>query len=93
MYKYMEKVFRKVLHFVDDRGIIKPGDALLASVSGGPDSVFMLHFFAYIAQKQKITVKVAYIHHHMRKEAEEEIFLSGGLQNLMGFCFAAAISC
>ena len=83
----MEKVFRKVLHFVDDRGIIKPGDTLLASVSGGPDSVFMLHFFAYIAQKQKITVKVAYIHHHMRKEAEEEIFFVRGLAESYGFLF------
>lgn len=69
----MEKIFRKIRKFAEEMHIIDSGDNILAAVSGGPDSVFLLHFLAYLAQGKNISVKTAYIHHHLRKEAGGEL--------------------
>ncbi len=52
--------------------MLTPGDTVLAGVSGGPDSVALLHLLAAIAQKWSIRLVAAYLNHKLRREAEQE---------------------
>ncbi|MCM8830330.1 MAG: tRNA lysidine(34) synthetase TilS [Candidatus Omnitrophica bacterium] len=69
----MAKILKEVRQFVEDRALIKNGDSVLVAVSGGPDSVFLFYFFHYLKKFHRISLSVAYIHHHLRKEADEEL--------------------
>lgn len=52
--------------------MLAPGDTVLVGVSGGPDSVTLLHVLAAIAQKWSIRLVAAYLNHNLRREAEHE---------------------
>jgi len=67
------QILRKIREFVDEKRIIKNGDRVVISVSGGPDSVFLLHLFLYLKKFYNISLAVVYIHHHLRKEADKEL--------------------
>ncbi|MCD6407876.1 tRNA lysidine(34) synthetase TilS, partial [bacterium] len=69
----MKEIFRKAEEFVRENKIIEKGDKILVAVSGGPDSVFLLKFLLHLSKKFQIQLRVAYIHHHLRKEADEEL--------------------
>lgn len=45
---------------------LKEGDALIIGVSGGPDSVFLLHALTLYRQKNPITIVVAHVNHGIR---------------------------
>ncbi len=83
----METLFRKAGNFADEFGMLCRGDSILAAVSGGPDSVFLLHFLARAAGERGARVSVSYIHHHMRREAEEEAVFVKGLAESFGLDF------
>ncbi|MCS7181384.1 MAG: tRNA(Ile)-lysidine synthetase, partial [bacterium] len=83
----MVNIFRKIEKFVKKENLIKEGDKILLAVSGGPDSVFLFHFFIYLLKKRKIDIKVTYIHHHLRKEADKEVEFVKNLSNIYGIEF------
>ncbi|HOL67829.1 MAG TPA: tRNA lysidine(34) synthetase TilS [bacterium] len=70
---YMDTLFRRVLTFAANNSLFSPGERLLIAVSGGADSTFLLHFLASVAPEKKIRLRVAYIHHHLRPEADREL--------------------
>lgn len=49
-----------------------PGDTVLVGVSGGPDSVALLHVLAAIADQWSIRLIASYLNHNLRCEAKEE---------------------
>lgn len=51
-----------------ERGLWKDGDRIIAAVSGGPDSMAMLHMLAALAQEGKISVIAAHVNHGFRVE-------------------------
>lgn len=65
-------LYLKCENFIKEKGIIKEGDNILAAVSGGPDSIFLLHFLMYLKNKHSFSLKVAFIHHHLRKQSDRE---------------------
>jgi len=69
----MDGIFQRIACFVEGNGLLKEGDNVLIAVSGGPDSVFLLSFLIYYSLKKDISLKAAYIHHHLRKQADEEL--------------------
>lgn len=75
----MRNTYTKVRRFTEEKGIVRDGDRILVALSGGPDSVFLFHFLVYLSGKIDITVKVAYIHHHLRKDADRELKFAGEL--------------
>jgi tRNA(Ile)-lysidine synthase len=48
--------------------MVSPRDTVLAAVSGGPDSVFMLHILLGLREEMGFDVKVAHLDHQFRGE-------------------------
>ncbi|NLG11927.1 MAG: tRNA lysidine(34) synthetase TilS [Elusimicrobia bacterium] len=69
----MTNILKKTRQFAEERALIKGGDRILIAVSGGPDSVFLFYFLQYLRKFFDISIAVAYIHHHLREEADEEL--------------------
>jgi tRNA(Ile)-lysidine synthase len=52
--------------------LIKDGDAVLISVSGGKDSMSMLHMFWRLSKKIQLSLYAAHFNHGLRKEAKKD---------------------
>ncbi|MBD3263525.1 MAG: tRNA lysidine(34) synthetase TilS [Candidatus Omnitrophica bacterium] len=52
--------------------LVRKKDRIILGISGGPDSVFMLHEFLKIQDDYKLTLVCAHLNHSLRKEADEE---------------------
>lgn len=48
------------------RRLFRDGDSILLAVSGGPDSVMMLDFFAKLARTRRLRLAVAHLNHKLR---------------------------
>src|SRR5690625_3654062 len=66
---------RKVLSFIQEHEIVEKGKTVLVGVSGGPDSMALLHFFQQIRKKWNLRIKVVIVDHQLRaEESKEEVF-------------------
>ncbi len=57
---------KKIKENIEQHGLIEPGDAVLVSFSGGPDSTVLLHILSQLAKPMKFDVKACYINHNIR---------------------------
>jgi tRNA(Ile)-lysidine synthase len=48
--------------------MLSPGQRILAAVSGGPDSVAMLHLLWNLREELELTIEVAHLQHGIRGE-------------------------
>ena len=48
--------------------MVSPGDIVIVGVSGGADSMCLLHFFNQISSKMRFTILCAHVHHGIRGE-------------------------
>jgi len=51
---------------------LKYGDAIVVGVSGGPDSMALLHLLLTIQKELELSIICGHINHNVRKESEEE---------------------
>ncbi|MCE5329359.1 tRNA lysidine(34) synthetase TilS [bacterium] len=63
--KHSEIVF-KVIATIDKFNMINPGDSVLISISGGPDSVFLAYLFYLIKNKYKLELYSFHLDHMTR---------------------------
>ncbi len=59
-------LFEQVENTVNKYNMISPGDCVVIGLSGGADSVFLMHFFIDLAGKYNLTLKCAHIEHGIR---------------------------
>ena len=53
-------------HVIRTHGLLHPGDHVLAAVSGGPDSLGMLHLLSALQKQGRYQLSAAYIDHQLR---------------------------
>ena len=58
----------QVQDFIHEHGLISPGDRLLVAVSGGPDSVALLHLLFELREELDLHLEVAHLQHGIRGE-------------------------
>ncbi|MCZ7603483.1 MAG: tRNA lysidine(34) synthetase TilS [Melioribacteraceae bacterium] len=63
---------QKVINFIDTHKLISEGDKLLVGLSGGPDSVFLIHFLKKFQRKYKIEISAAHLNHKLRGNDSEK---------------------
>jgi tRNA(Ile)-lysidine synthase len=68
----MKKIEQKVLKFIDEKGLISKKDKVLVALSGGPDSVFLLHFLLKFREKYDIEVGAVHINHMIRGKSAND---------------------
>ena len=52
--------------------LINPGDTLIVGLSGGPDSLFLLHFLASIRAELNLTLVAAHLDHGWRTNSADD---------------------
>ncbi len=57
---------------VDAHGLLPMGEPIVVGVSGGPDSLCLLHLLRELAPAYGVTLHVAHLNHGIRAEAEAE---------------------
>ncbi|MDQ7820020.1 MAG: tRNA lysidine(34) synthetase TilS [Armatimonadota bacterium] len=62
----------KVERTVQAHRLLDPGDGVVVAVSGGPDSVALLHALAELAPRWGWRLHVAHLNHRLRPEAGDE---------------------
>jgi tRNA(Ile)-lysidine synthase len=62
----------KVLQTVRRHGMLAGGEPVLVGVSGGADSVALLHTLQAVRSRFSLTLHVLHVHHGLRPEADEE---------------------
>ena len=83
----MERLKEKVLNTIKKYNLIEKGDCIVIGVSGGPDSMTLLHVLYQLRELVDIRICVAHINHMLRKEADEET------QYVQNFCRSIGIDC
>ena len=61
------KILRKVRGTIARYGMFGPGDLVLAAVSGGPDSVALIHILNTIAGEYPFQLAIAHLNHCLRE--------------------------
>ncbi|MBI5241546.1 MAG: tRNA lysidine(34) synthetase TilS [Elusimicrobia bacterium] len=83
--EFAAKVWSKLLAFERSEGLFRPGDRVLAAVSGGPDSVCLAHFLMTLGRRKGFTVALAHVHHGLRgAEADRDARFVKGLGRRWG---------
>ncbi|HZK25578.1 MAG TPA: tRNA lysidine(34) synthetase TilS [Oscillospiraceae bacterium] len=63
---------KRVLETIKKRQLLTAGDKVLIAVSGGPDSLSLLHLLHKLAPELRIKLHLAHINHGLRSEAAAE---------------------
>jgi len=61
---------------IADHRLFSPGDRVLCAVSGGPDSMALLHVLARLAPKLAVEVRACGVDHGLRPAAADELVLA-----------------
>src|SRR5271156_3631201 len=65
-------LFSKIHAAIEKDQLIKPGDTLIIGLSGGPDSLFLLHFLASIRMQLNLNLIAAHLDHGWRAESAKD---------------------
>ena len=65
----MEEAYNYILNELD----LKPKENVVVAVSGGPDSMALLHLLTKVKNKLDINVICAHVHHNVRRESDDEL--------------------
>jgi len=85
-------VEEQVYNCIKRYNLINNGDIILVGVSGGPDSICLLHVLNSIKEKLGIKISVAHINHMIREEADLETkYVQEFCKNLGIECFVKKI--
>ena len=63
----------QLAEWLEERSLIEPGGRWVLGVSGGPDSVLLLHAMHDLSQRRELdwTIHAAHLHHGIRGEAAD----------------------
>ena len=66
----VEQIHEKIKRFITKNELIEKGNELILGVSGGADSMMLLHYFYTYKEEYEVGLKVAHIHHGIRESAD-----------------------
>lgn len=56
----------KVRRTIETHGLLRPRDTVVIAVSGGPDSVALLHLLTALRTEYDLSLHVAHLNHQLR---------------------------
>ncbi|MBS7527243.1 tRNA lysidine(34) synthetase TilS [Fusibacter paucivorans] len=73
---------------IEKHQLIKPGDHIVIGVSGGPDSMALLHLLLRLRSTWHLSIEALHVHHGLRGDAAD-----GDLAYVKRFCEAYDVPC
>jgi tRNA(Ile)-lysidine synthase len=64
--RFEPEVWQRLLKFFSANVPVKRGEGILAAVSGGPDSVCLLHFLSQLSRRMGFRLAVCHVNHGLR---------------------------
>ena len=81
-------VFEKVLSTINKHNLIEPGDKIVIGISGGPDSVCLLHILSRLKEKIDIELYAAHLNHQIRGlEAQKDALYVSNICDKLGVTY------
>ncbi|WP_231160509.1 tRNA lysidine(34) synthetase TilS [Clostridium botulinum] len=82
-------MIEKVIHTIKQNNMFEVGDKVVVAVSGGPDSICLLHILYKLKEKIGISIVAAHINHCLRGEEadKDEEYVRKFCENLNVQCF------
>ncbi len=65
-------LFNRFAEEIQKNGLFKEGDTVVAAVSGGADSICLLHLLYRLQRIWKFSIICAHVHHGLREEADDD---------------------
>jgi tRNA(Ile)-lysidine synthase len=62
----LSDLLKQVRHTIERYGLLTPGDGIVVGVSGGPDSLCLLHVLLSLREEYHLRLHVAHLHHGAR---------------------------
>jgi tRNA(Ile)-lysidine synthase len=88
----MDTLLEKVCQTIRNCQMVDSGHAVVLAVSGGADSVAMLHMMARLRASLQIELIVAHVNHGMRPDAAEDALFVEAMAQRMGLpCVCATV--
>jgi tRNA(Ile)-lysidine synthase len=87
----MKSVEQNIIKFIDRESLIEIGDKVIVALSGGPDSIFLLHFFHKNLERFGIELSACHINHNLRgKESDTDELFCKNICDELGVKFFTA---
>lgn len=79
-----------IYSFINKHSLINHGDTLIVGLSGGPDSVFLLHMLNQLRTTLSLTLIAAHLNHGWRSDAQEDLLFCKDLCLSLDITFESA---
>ena len=66
-------IIKKIDQFIQKHNLIPEGSTIILGLSGGPDSLFLLHLLAPLHKKGTISLLAAHLDHQWRENSHKDI--------------------
>src|SRR5579872_5515274 len=63
---------RNITDFIAAHNLISPNQTIIVGLSGGPDSVFLLHMLVQVREQYNLTLIAAHLDHQWRENSAED---------------------
>lgn len=70
--KFQATIWQTLVKFAKENKFFKPKDKILVGLSGGADSVALLHFVCCLAKKQQFFVYACHVDHQLRANSKKD---------------------
>lgn len=82
-------IVRKVKAAISEFDMLRPGDRVLVGLSGGPDSVALLHLLVQLTPEWRLQLVIAHLNHGLRAAADEDEFFCRELARKLSLPFVS----
>src|SRR5579859_4278080 len=80
----------RILEFTKNNHLIPDNHKIVVGLSGGPDSIFLLHLLADIRTQKNITLIAAHLDHQWRSNSAEDVIFCKKACDDLGIPFVSA---
>lgn len=82
-------MLQTIERFIQEHYLISPEQTIVIGLSGGPDSIFLLHYLKQWQKKYKLTLIAAHLNHAWRPEAADDARFCQKAADALGIPFVS----
>jgi tRNA(Ile)-lysidine synthase len=81
---------QEITTFIEKHSLLPQGSRIVVGLSGGPDSVFLLHVLHGLQKTLNLTLVAAHLDHQWRIDSEYDVFFCQSMAQTLGIPFISA---